>query len=376
MEIYLDNAATTRPYPAVNNIIAQINEECYGNPSSLHHMGFLAENAINDARTTIACTIGASAKEIIFTSGGTEGDNLAIIGTTMAYRRRGNHILTTSVEHPAVVEPLKYLAKQGFEVEAVEVDANGVVDADTFVSRVRPDTILISVMYVNNEVGSIQPISRIAYAAKLKTPSVIVHSDAVQAYGKHPIDVALEGIDLLSTSAHKFHGPKGVGFLYKSSKIRLNPIAFGGGHEYGLRPGTENTAGIVGMQAAANAEFADLDTRLTRCVEFKRQLMEGIADIPGVRFFGDEQGSPYILCVGLKAVGSEILLHMLEEKGVYVSSGSACSTHKRADSHVLTAMKVSKDYIRSTVRFSFGTFTTQEEIAAAVAAFRAVKFSG
>ncbi|MBE7012017.1 MAG: cysteine desulfurase [Ruminococcaceae bacterium] len=361
MEIYLDNSATTKMYDACIDKMSMAMRENYGNPSSLHRKGMEAEKLLKYAKETVADTLKVSPNEIFFTSGGTEADNLAIRGTVKA--NRGNHILTTAVEHPAVMSTLEYLSERGYKVEKIPVTKEGIVDLNAFSKMVRGDTVLVSAMYVNNETGAVMPVSEMGKIYKSKNPKGIFHIDAVQAYGKFPFTAAKTGADLISLSSHKIHGPKGVGALYVKSGTKLAPIVFGGGQQNNLRPGTENVHGIYGFGIAADLSrnnILEKEQRMRRLVE---RLKTGIENnISDIKINTPKNCAPHILSVSFSGTKSEVLLHSLEIEGIYVSSGSACSSHKKGPSYVLTSMGLDRKLIDGTIRFSLSEFTTEEEI--------------
>jgi cysteine desulfurase len=355
--IYLDNSATTRPYDAVISTVGHYMEEEYGNPSSLHRMGLNSEKAVKKARRQIALGLNGLDKHVIFTSGGTESDNLAIFGAAMAHHRRGNHIITTAIEHPAVLEACKKLEQQGFVVDYMPVDRQGVVNPQDFKEAITEQTILISMMHVNNEVGSIQPVQEIA-ANKGKS---LLHLDCIQSFGKLPLSA--DWADLISISSHKIHGPKGIGALYATQKARIITQMVGGGQEYGLRSGTENVPGIAGFGLAAEMAIATLAKRSAYVRQLKECLENGIREqIEDILVNSSEQGSPYILNISFLGTRGEVLLHQLEQHGIYVSTGAACSSNKKGKSHVLLAMGRTEKEIEGALRFSFSEFNTTEQM--------------
>lgn len=369
MEVYLDNSATTRVFPEVAELMKKIMCEDYGNPSSLHTKGMQAEKYLRYAKETLAKILKVNEKELIFTSGGTESDNLALVGVAMANCRRGRHIITTRIEHPAVLNSMKYLEEQGFRVTYLPVDAFGRIRLEDLQRALCNETILVSVMHTNNEVGSLQPVAEAGKLIKSFHPDIVFHVDAVQGFGKAKIFPKRMNIDLLSVSGHKIHGSKGVGLLYVSEKVKMKPILFGGGQQGNLRSGTENVPGIAGMAKAAEILYQNLDEDLDRLYRCKRYFIEGVSKIDGIRVNGllpeDPYGSktaPHVVSVSFRGVRSEVLLHDLEEKGIYVSAGSACSAHKPQPSQTLRAMGVETTLLESTIRFSFSVFTTIEEI--------------
>ena len=370
MEVYLDNSATTRCFDEVADYVAKIMMLDYGNPSSMHLKGVDAERYIRYAKDTLSRILKVNEKEIVFTSGGTESDNLALIGTAMAYARRGNHLITTKIEHPAILQTMQYLEGQGFEVTYLDVDEVGQVRIEDLQRALRPDTILVSVMHTNNEIGSLMPLQEIGEVVKSYHPNIVFHVDGVQGFGKAVIHPKKLKIDLLSVSAHKIHGPKGVGFLYINEKVRVLPILFGGGQQKGMRSGTENVPGIAGMAMAADKMYANLEEDCNRMRHLKQLFIDGISDIPEVYVNGktDEDSAPHIVSVSVAGVRSEVLLHALEEKGIYVSAGSACASNKPQTSATLLAIGVKKYLLDATIRFSFSVFTNEEEISYTVKA--------
>lgn len=363
MEVYFDNSATTRCYDSVKEIVIRTMTEDFGNPSAMHLKGVEAEKYVKDSAAKLARILKVQEKEILFTSGGTESDNLALIGAAMANKRSGNHIITTAVEHPAVSQPALFLQEQGFEVTYLPVDSRGVVKLDALEAVLRPDTILVSVMYVNNEVGAVMPVEEIGRRIREKSPKALFHVDAIQAFGKYRIYPKKMGIDLLSVSSHKIHGPKGVGFLYINEKAKLQPQILGGGQQSGMRSGTDNVPGIAGLGVAAEEIYRDLDANMEKMYSLKEHIAKGLEKIPDIRINGMalREGAPQILSISVMGVRSEVLLHSLEERGIFVSAGSACSSHKRKPSSTLTAMGMAKDQIESTVRLSFSEENTAEE---------------
>lgn len=364
MEIYLDNSATTRCFDEVVEAVSYMMQTEYGNPSSMHRKGSDAEREVMRASETIAATLKVMPKEIVYTSGGTESDNLAIIGAASAYQRQGRHIITTPIEHPAVLQCMKYLQTQGFEITYVPVDATGRVCVERLISAIRPDTILVSVMAVNNEIGTIQPIDILGERIKKRNPNTLFHVDAVQGYGKVPIYPRRYKIDMLSVSGHKIHGPKGIGFLYVNEKVRLKPVMHGGGQQKGVRSGTENASGIVGIAKAADIVFHDIDREIQRMHALRENFVKELLTIENVYVNGGKEGcaAPHIVSLSVPGVRSEVLLHALEEKEIYVSAGSACASHKPAVSETLKAIGLAKEHLSSTIRFSFSVFTTKEEL--------------
>lgn len=360
--IYLDNSATTQVYKESAELAADIMYNSYGNPSSLHRKGIEAEKLIKTAKEQIANTIKASPGEIYFTSGGTEADNLAIMGGCGA--NRGKHIISTSIEHPAVLTTLQHMEKKGYVVELAPVQKNGRVDLEKFSKMIRKDTALVSCMYVNNEIGTIQPVEKMSKIIKRANPVTLFHIDAVQAYGKIPFSVMSLDADLISLSSHKVHGPKGVGALYVKNKTKLAPVQFGGGQQNGIRPGTENVPGIAAFGLSAQKCCDGMAEKTARIEYLKNRLRQGISDSIGDIVINTpvDHSAPHILNVSFGYVRSEVLLHSLENDGIYVSSGSACSSHKKGPSYVLSAIGTSPKMIDGSIRFSLSEFTTEEDI--------------
>lgn len=364
MQAYLDNSATTVCEPGVVEKVVQMMSICYGNPSAMHNKGVEAENYVKEAREIIAKTLKVQEKEIIFTSGGTESNNLAIMGCAAANHRMGKHLITTKIEHPSVGNVMKHMEEEGYEVTYLPVDENGIVRLDKLKEALRPDTMLVSVMHVNNEIGAVQPIEEISKIIKANNPATIFHVDAIQSYGKYRILPKKMGIDLLSVSAHKIHGPKGIGFLYHDSKIKIKPIVFGGGQQWDLRSGTENVPGIAGLAEAAKEIYTEFDAKTAHLYEVKEHFVSEILKLEGTKINGltGRDSAPHVVSVSFPGVRSEVLLHALEDKEVYASAGSACSSNKPAVSATLKAINVPKEHLDSTLRFSFSVHTTKEEI--------------
>lgn len=369
MEVYLDNSATTRVLPEAAELMTKIMCEDYGNPSSLHMKGVQAEQYLRYARETFARLLKVGEKEIFFTSGGTESDNMALIGCASANRRRGEHLITTQIEHPAILQTMRYLESVGFRVTYLPVDNSGRISLEDLQKAMSRDTILVSIMHTNNEVGSLQPIAEAGALIKRMNPETLFHVDAVQGFGKAKIYPKKMGIDLLSISGHKIHGPKGVGVLYIADKVKLQPMIHGGGQQMNLRSGTDNVPGAAGMAKAAELVYAHYDEDVERLRQCKSRFIEGLQKLEGIRINGllpdsseGEGTAPHIVSVSVFGVRSEVLLHALEEKGIYVSAGSACSARKPQPSATLRAMGVEKWMLESTVRFSFSVYTTIEEI--------------
>ena len=368
MQAYLDNSATTRCSEGVRDIVVKVMMEDFGNPSSRHDKGMEAEKYLREARMDIAATLKADEKEIYFTSGGTESDNWALIGTAMANKRAGKHIITTAIEHAAVIQPMIYLQEQGFEVSYIPVDRYGRIDLQKFSDAIREDTILVSTMYVNNEIGTLEPIEEIGKIIKEKNPKVLWHVDAIQAYGKYRIYPKKLGIDMLSVSGHKIHGPKGSGFLYIKDKTKIHPLLNGGGQQRGMRSGTENVPAIAGLGVAAERIYTGFEEKIDRMYTLREHFIEEVTKIPGVHVNGhtDRSNAPHIVSVSTEGVRAEVLLHALEDKEIYVSAGSACSSNKPSVSHTLKSIGLKPEFLDATIRFSFCVETTEEEIDYAV----------
>lgn len=364
MEVYLDNSATTRCFDEVTQLMTKIMCEDYGNPSSMHHKGVEAEQYLRYSRETLAKILKVNEKEIFFTSGGTESDNIAIIGTAMANHRTGRHLITTQIEHPAVLQPMRYLEEQGFRVTYLPVDKQGRISLEDLQNAICRDTILVSIMHTNNEIGTLEPIAEAGALIKRINPRTLFHVDAVQGFGKFRIYPSRMDIDLLSVSAHKIHGPKGVGFLYINSKAKISPIIYGGGQQRGMRSGTENVPGIAGLAKASEIMYANLDRDMDHLYELRDMFIRGVSDLEDVKINGcmGTDSAAHIVSLSVRGIRSEVLLHALEEQGIYVSAGSACSSHKPQPSATLKAIGVDKDLLGSTIRFSFSVFTTKEDI--------------
>ncbi|MDY4514925.1 MAG: cysteine desulfurase family protein [Lachnospiraceae bacterium] len=373
MEAYLDNSATTRCLESVRDLVVQTMMEDYGNPSSRHLKGVEAERYLREAREKIARTMKVNEKEIFFTSCGTESNNWALIGAAMANRRAGMHIITTSVEHAAVLQPLMYLEEQGFRITFLPVDRYGRIRLEDLKEAICEDTILVSTMYVNNELGAVEPVEEIGRFLKEKYPRILYHVDAIQAYGKYRILPKKMGIDMLSVSGHKIHGPKGTGFLYVNEKVKIKPLILGGGQQKGMRSGTDNVPGIAGIGEAAMEAYRDFEEKRDYLLKLKKYFMDEVSGLPDVVLNsrpGDE-GAPHIVSVSFRGVRSEVLLHALEEKGIYVSSGSACSSNKKLPvSTVLKEIGMERELLDATLRFSFSRYNTEEELAYCVGVLR------
>ena len=364
MEAYLDNSATTVALPEVRDIVVETMMEDYGNPSSLHKKGMEAEQYVKTAAERIARTLKAKPSEIVFTSGGTESNNMAIIGAARANRRAGKHIITSTIEHASVYNVFGYLEEEGYRVSYIPVDENGHLKEKELEAAIDEETTLVSVMYVNNEIGSVNPIEEIGALIKRKNPKTIFHVDAIQAYGKYRINPKKEHIDMLSVSSHKIHGPKGVGFLYIKDGTKIVPVVYGGGQQKGMRSGTHNVPGIAGLGVAAEKIYEDYEAKIARMYGIKKEFVKLVQELPETKINGltDEQSAPHVVSVSFAGVRSEVLLHALEERGIYVSSGSACSSNHPAVSGTLRGIGVERELLDSTLRFSFSIFTTEEEI--------------
>ena len=372
MLAYLDNSATTRCSERAKDLMVEILMQDFGNPSSLHGMGVTAEEYIKEAKSNIAKTLKAEEKEILFTSGGTESNNMALIGTALANRRAGNHIITTEIEHASIAAPLEFLKEQGFRITKLSVDKNGHISLEELRDAVGEDTILVSIMMVNNEIGAVEPVAEAAKIIKEKNPNTIFHVDAIQAYGKYRIYPKKLGIDLLSVSGHKIHAPKGTGFLYIRDKVKIKPIIYGGGQQKGMRSGTENVPGVAALGEAATEIYENFDEKIERMYALKEHFVEEVTKMEGVTVNGctGRDSAPQIVSVSVDGVRSEVMLHTLEEKQIYVSAGSACSSNKPSVSSTLKSIGLPKELLDSTIRFSFCVNTTMEEIDYAIAAMQ------
>jgi len=360
MEAYFDNAATTAVFPEVKNIMIKLMDEDYGNPSSLHMKGIEAEKYIKHATAQISKELKCLDKEIIFTSGGTESNNLAIIGSAMAHRRAGKHIITSEIEHASVLSTMDFLSKEGYEISVIGVNSDGKINLEELKNTLRPDTILVSVMYVNNEIGTIQPIEELSKIIKAYNQSILIHVDAVQAFGKIRFSPKKLGVDLLSVSGHKIHGPKGSGVLYIKDKTLIRPIIYGGGQQKSIRSGTENVPAIAGMGLATELMYKDHENKIEYIKNLKNYFVENITKLENV--FNNSGDAPHIASISFVGIRSEVMLHALEDKGIYVSSGSACSSNKPHVSNVLKSINLDKSKLESTLRFSFSEFNTMEQV--------------
>jgi len=363
MEIYLDNSSTTKPYKEVVKKMIYALEVDYANPSSLHKKGVQVEKNIKNIRQNIARTIGAKDKEIFFVSGATEANNWIL---KKIVNKRKNHIITSSIEHPSVLQTLKDIEKEGIEVTYLKVDKNGIINLEELKNCIKENTALISIMHVNNEVGSIQPILEIGKHLKTLKEKVYFHVDGVQSYTKINFRPSKYNIDFLSVSAHKIHGPKGIGFLYIKENSNIKPFFSGGSQEFGLRSGTENVPGIYGMDEAVRISNENLEQRIKKISDLKELLKkEIIKNIENIKINTPENSVCHILNISFYGIKGEVLLHYLEQKNVYVSTGSACSSKKKG-SHVLNEMNLSSDEIEGAIRFSLSDSNTEEEIIEAV----------
>ena len=367
MEAYLDNAATTRVFPEVRDIMLQVMEKDFGNPSSRHTKGIEAEGYVTKAVQQIAGTLKCQPKEIILTSGGTESNNMALIGTALANQRAGKHVITTRIEHASIHEPFGRLEQMGYEAQYLPVDHNGHLQPEVLEEAVREDTLLVSVMMVNNEIGAVEDIKKLVTVAKQKNPNVIFHVDAIQAYGKYKIVPKRLGIDLMSVSGHKIHGPKGSGFLYVRDGVKISPIILGGGQQRGMRSGTENVPAIAGLGEAVRLIYQQHSEKVERLYALKQRLIDGLTAMEGVSINGINglsltETAPHIVSASFDGIKSEVMLHALAQEGVYVSSGSACSSNHPDLSGTLKAIGVEDRLLDSTLRFSFSVLSTEEEV--------------
>lgn len=365
MKVYLDNSGTTRAYDEVGDLVRKVLCEDFGNPSSMHYRGVESEQYIKEAKDTLAKILKVQQKEIFFTSGGTESDNWALIGAARANKRAGKHLIASSIEHPAILNTLRFLEEEeGYRVTYLPVDVYGRVKLDALQEALCPETILVSIMYVNNEVGSVQPIQEAASIVKAYNKDILFHVDAVQGFGKYKIYPKKLKVDMCSISGHKIHGPKGTGALYIDEHVKIKPILFGGEQQKNIRSGTENVPGIAGLGLAAKTIYQDLDEKVQKMRELKNHFIEGISKIEDTTIHGlyDETSAPHIISVGFAGIRSEVLLHALEDKGIYVSSGSACASNHPQISGVLKGIGAKQEYLDATLRFSMSEFTTLEEV--------------
>ena len=373
--IYFDNAATTQTAKDVAEKMTTMLCETFGNPASVNILGLETEKEIRKASAILSRGIHCKPTEIFYTSGGTEGDNWAIFGTAEGYQRQGKHLITTAIEHPAVKKPMEALEAKGYEVTWLSVNKQGKLDLQELEQAIRKDTILVSIILVNNETGTIQEAEKIGKLIKQKNPATLFHVDAVQAFGKYPIDVQKMKLDLLTMSGHKINGPKGVGMLYRREGLKVKPYLLGGGQQQGQRSGTENGAGAAALGVAAERCFQHMEENQKNVLEIKKILAEGILqEIPDTQLNGDsiETASPYVLNVTFRGLRSEVLLHALEEKNIFVSAGSACDSKKKVGSPVLTAMGLPFEEIQGAIRFSFCQYNTVEEAKQCLAALQEI----
>jgi len=363
MDVYFDNSASTKVSEKAIEIMLKTMRDDYANTSGKHIKGVEAESYVKDAADIIAKTLKVKKGEIIFTSGGTESNNMALIGGAMSRKRYGKHIIISGIEHPAVYRPAEFLTEQGFELSVLPVNSEGQVDLELLKSTLRDDTVLVSVMYVNNEIGAIEPVEEISRIIKAKNKDILFHVDAIQAYTKLRINPKSQGIDMLSASGHKFHGPKGVGFLYIDSNVKINPIIFGGGHQRGMRSGTLNTTGIAGMGVAAKEAYDNFDERINKISELKYYLMDELEKTEGaiLNTGRGENFAPQVISVSFEDIRAEVLLHALEDRGIYVSSGSACSSNHPGISGTLKAIGVRENLLDATIRISLSELNNKEE---------------
>ena len=363
-EVYLDNSATTCAFDSVGELVKKVMCEDYGNPSSMHAKGVEAERYIKEAKETFGKLLKVKEKEIFFTSGGTESDNLALRGAAWANQRAGKHLITSAIEHPAIINTMRHLEEEGFRVTYLPVDRYGRVKLDALKEALCEETILVSIMYVNNEVGSVQPIQEAASIVKAYNKDILFHVDAVQGFGKYRIYPKKLKVDLCSVSGHKIHGPKGTGVLYIGEDVKIKPIVFGGEQQKNVRSGTENVPGIAGLSLAAKTIYQGLDVKVAQMRRLKQRFIRGVGQIEDTVVHGlyDETSAPHIISVGFAGIRSEVLLHALEEKGIYVSSGSACASNHPQVSGVLKGIGARQEFLDATLRFSMSEFTTPEEI--------------
>jgi cysteine desulfurase len=362
MEVYFDNSATTKPIDEVIEAMNYGMREFYGNPSSLHKMGIKCDRELLSCRERLANIINCTKEEIYFTSGGSESNNMIIKGLT----KPGNHIIISGFEHPSVLSTCKELEEHGVKVTYLDVDNFGQIDIEQLEESICKDTVLVSIMHVNNEIGAVQDLEKIGKLVKERSKRAKFHVDAVQSFGKFKIDIKKSNIDSLSVSAHKIHGPKGTGFCYVRKGLSLAPLVSGGGQEKGFRSGTENLPAVMGMVKAAQIIYKNIDDKFNRTLELKRYFISRLEDVKDIRINSplNENISPYILNVSFVGVRAEVLLHLLEEKDIYVSTGSACSSRhiSTKGSHVLNAIGLSEKEITGAIRFSFSSFNTIEEV--------------
>ncbi|MDO4288045.1 MAG: cysteine desulfurase family protein [Eubacterium sp.] len=369
-DIYLDNAATTAPHPEVIKAMVQYLSEDYGNPSSLYDKGIKTEKAIREVRRLIAKAINAPEDSVYFTSGGTEGNNTLIKGIVENQRIDKMRIITTAIEHPSVMEVFHFYEAHGIDVVYVPVDGQGKIDLDFLAGAIDDHTVLVSVMGVNNELGTIQDLARIGALIKEKNEKCLFHTDFVQGFMKVPVDVAACKIDALTLCGHKICGPKGIGAIYLRKGVRIKPLIIGGGQEKNLRSGTENVPGIAGLGRAVEIQQELGPQRIQRAQQIKEALIAALADVPDMRVNSPEDASPFVTSLSFKGVRGEVLLHSLEGEGIYVSTGSACSSHKKEKQYVLSAIHLPEEYKEGTIRVSFSIKTTEAEVLLAAEAIK------
>ena len=361
MNVYFDNSATTKPYDEVIEAVSKGMKEYFGNPSSLHKIGMNCEKRLNEAREYFASTIKCNKEEIYFTSGGSEGNNLILKGLL----KPGHHFITTAFEHHSIISTCKQLEEKGVKVTYLDVDSEGRISLEDLEEAITKDTVLVSIIQVNNEIGVIQDIEAIGKLIKERSSRAKFHVDAVQGYGKLPIDVNKSNVDFLTVASHKIHGPKGVGFIYIKKGIILNSLISGGSQEKGIRAGTENLPGIIGFEKAAQMTFEEMESRYDKVLELKKYFVERLNEIKDIRINGEIDGfSPYILNVSFLGVRAEVLLHLLEEQNIYVATGSACTSKSSAahGSYVIKSLGLSNKEVESAIRFSFSYENTKEEV--------------
>lgn len=362
MDVYLDNSATTKPYKEVVDEMVYALTIDYANPSAVHKKGVEVEKNIKNIRQTIAKSIGCKDKEIIFTSGGTEANNTIIRGIANANKKRKNHIITTKIEHPSVLRTMEDLEDHGFEVTYLDVNNKGIVEIDDVKKAIKDNTMLISIMHVNNEIGSVQPIKEIGKYLTTLNEKIYLHVDAVQSFTKINFKPSRYNIDFMSVSGHKLHGPKGIGFMYIKDNNKIKPMLTGGGQEIGIRSGTENVAGIYGLGSAVKIITSDLNAKIEKINTLKNKLRDYIVEnIDDIKVNSPEYGVCHILNISFRGVRGEVLLHHLAQQGVFISTGSACSSKKKG-SHVLNAIGLTPEEIDGAIRFSLSDMTTEEEI--------------
>ncbi len=364
MNIYFDNSATTKVFPEVSELVIKIMTEDYANPSAKHVKGMEAENYIKEARERIAKTLKVDGKEIIFTSGGTEANNMALIGGARANQRKGKHLITTKIEHPSVYNAMATLEEEGFEISYLNVNEDGHISLTELKELIREDTILISIMQVNNEMGAVQELEKIGKLIKEINENTLFHVDRIQSYGKYEIRPKREYIDLLSVSGHKLHAPKGVGFLYIKDGVKIKPLIYGGGQQWNMRAGTENVPGVAGLGLAAKMMYENHQEKVANVISLKDRMIDGLNKLDKVKVNSKkgELSAPQIVSASFEGVRSEVLLHALEDKGIYVSSGSACSSKNPNIGGTLKGIGLDEKYLDGTLRFSFGSFNQVEEI--------------